>query len=170
MNNSIGSLSTLIGKSTGPVCLFLFLFFLLYNVAIVLGQLAVAVALFFLTLDSKRVISITCYIIALKRLVSSNIRWVNTYTMLYLHYFLKIHFSSLFICHGRVSFADPVAVRHSLEILSDLAMMDPYAVAMALGNLLKLLFLWILISILVLPLHGNYSHLSYPFSYYILCS
>lgn len=79
--------------------------------------------------------------------------------MLDLHYFFKIYFSCFFICHGRVSFADPVAVRHSLEILSDLAMMDPYAVAMALGNLLKLMFLGILISFLV---HGNYSHLSFP--------
>lgn len=34
-----------------------------------------------------------------------------------------------------VSFADPVAVRHSLEIISDLATKDPYAVAMALGKL-----------------------------------
>ncbi|KAK7845461.1 uncharacterized protein LOC112003763 isoform X1 [Quercus suber] len=34
-----------------------------------------------------------------------------------------------------VSFADPVAVRHSLEILSELALRDPYAVAMALGKL-----------------------------------
>lgn len=33
-----------------------------------------------------------------------------------------------------VSFADPVAVRHSLEILSELAASDPYAVAMALGK------------------------------------
>lgn len=33
-----------------------------------------------------------------------------------------------------VSFADPVAVRHALEILSELATMDPYAVAMALGK------------------------------------
>jgi hypothetical protein len=33
----------------------------------------------------------------------------------------------------RVSFADPVAVRHALEILSELATRDPYAVAMALG-------------------------------------
>ncbi|KAM3374782.1 hypothetical protein P3S68_013496 [Capsicum galapagoense] len=33
-----------------------------------------------------------------------------------------------------VSFADPVAVRYSLEILSDLATSDPYAVAMALGK------------------------------------
>lgn len=33
-----------------------------------------------------------------------------------------------------VSFADPVAVRHSLEILSELASMDPYAVSMALGK------------------------------------
>ncbi|XP_052198815.1 uncharacterized protein LOC127805978 [Diospyros lotus] len=33
-----------------------------------------------------------------------------------------------------VSFADPVAVRHSLEILSELATKDPYAVAMALGK------------------------------------
>nr|KAJ0226210.1 hypothetical protein LSAT_V11C100003760 [Lactuca sativa] len=34
-----------------------------------------------------------------------------------------------------VSFADPVAVRHSLEIISELATKDPYAVAMALGKL-----------------------------------
>uniref|UniRef100_A0A5B6YHF8 SH3 domain-containing protein n=1 Tax=Davidia involucrata TaxID=16924 RepID=A0A5B6YHF8_DAVIN len=34
-----------------------------------------------------------------------------------------------------VSFADPVAVRHALEILSELATKDPYAVAMALGKL-----------------------------------
>lgn len=34
----------------------------------------------------------------------------------------------------RVLFSDPVAVRHSLEILSELAAKDPYAVAMALGN------------------------------------
>ncbi|KAH0671266.1 hypothetical protein KY289_025759 [Solanum tuberosum] len=36
-----------------------------------------------------------------------------------------------------VSFADPVAVRHSLEILSDLATSDPYAVAMALGKFVQ---------------------------------
>lgn len=34
-----------------------------------------------------------------------------------------------------VSFADPVAVRHSLEIISELAARDPYGVAMALGKL-----------------------------------
>ncbi|KAJ0805325.1 putative SH3 domain-containing protein [Helianthus annuus] len=34
-----------------------------------------------------------------------------------------------------VSFSDPVAVRHSLEIISELATKDPYAVAMALGKL-----------------------------------
>ncbi|XP_021773444.1 uncharacterized protein LOC110737397 [Chenopodium quinoa] len=33
-----------------------------------------------------------------------------------------------------ISFADPVAVRHSLGILSDLAAKDPYAVAMTLGK------------------------------------
>ncbi|KAL9227135.1 hypothetical protein vseg_002867 [Gypsophila vaccaria] len=33
-----------------------------------------------------------------------------------------------------ISFADPVAVRHSLEILSELAAKDPYPVAMTLGN------------------------------------
>ncbi|KAL6977921.1 hypothetical protein U1Q18_026707 [Sarracenia purpurea var. burkii] len=38
-----------------------------------------------------------------------------------------------------VSFADPVAVRHALEILSELATKDPYAVAMALGNLVNLM-------------------------------
>ncbi|XP_028805140.1 TSET complex member tstB [Neltuma alba] len=36
-----------------------------------------------------------------------------------------------------ISFADPIAVRHSLEIVSELAAMDPYAVAMALGNHLQ---------------------------------
>ncbi|KAF3616364.1 hypothetical protein FXO37_35116 [Capsicum annuum] len=36
-----------------------------------------------------------------------------------------------------VSFADPVAVRYSLEILSDLATSDPYAVAMALGPMIS---------------------------------
>lgn len=35
----------------------------------------------------------------------------------------------------RVSFADPVAVRHALEILSELATKDPYAVAMGLGDI-----------------------------------
>ncbi|GAB2276206.1 hypothetical protein Dimus_010941 [Dionaea muscipula] len=34
-----------------------------------------------------------------------------------------------------ISFADPVAVRHSLEIICELATKDPYAVAMALGKL-----------------------------------
>ncbi|KAL2648702.1 hypothetical protein AAZV13_05G188300 [Glycine max] len=33
-----------------------------------------------------------------------------------------------------ISFADPVAVRHALEIVSEIATMDPYAVAMALGK------------------------------------
>ncbi|KAL2614735.1 hypothetical protein AAZX31_08G026500 [Glycine max] len=33
-----------------------------------------------------------------------------------------------------ISFADPVAVRHALEIVSEIATRDPYAVAMALGN------------------------------------
>ncbi|KAI4353006.1 hypothetical protein L6164_007205 [Bauhinia variegata] len=33
-----------------------------------------------------------------------------------------------------ISFADPVAVRHGLEIVSELAAKDPYAVAMALGK------------------------------------
>ncbi|KMS98401.1 hypothetical protein BVRB_4g092800 [Beta vulgaris subsp. vulgaris] len=33
-----------------------------------------------------------------------------------------------------ISFADPVAVRHSLEIISELAAKDPYAVAMTLGK------------------------------------
>lgn len=41
-----------------------------------------------------------------------------------------------FIFEYRVSFADPVAVRHSLEILAELATRDPYAVAMALGSLI----------------------------------
>ncbi|KAM7477439.1 hypothetical protein LguiA_025652 [Lonicera macranthoides] len=36
-----------------------------------------------------------------------------------------------------VSFADPVAVRHSLEIISEIATKDPYAVAMALGKLVQ---------------------------------
>ncbi|XP_048226664.1 uncharacterized protein LOC8282885 isoform X1 [Ricinus communis] len=34
-----------------------------------------------------------------------------------------------------VSFSDPVAVRHALEIISELATKDPYAVAMSLGKL-----------------------------------
>ncbi|GMJ13209.1 TPLATE-associated SH3 domain containing protein [Hibiscus trionum] len=34
-----------------------------------------------------------------------------------------------------ISCADPLAVRHSLEIISELAIRDPYAVAMALGKL-----------------------------------
>ncbi|KOM29826.1 hypothetical protein LR48_Vigan818s002400 [Vigna angularis] len=33
-----------------------------------------------------------------------------------------------------ISFADPVAVRHALEIVSEIATRDPYAVAMALGK------------------------------------
>ncbi|KAL3533197.1 hypothetical protein ACH5RR_006718 [Cinchona calisaya] len=37
----------------------------------------------------------------------------------------------------RVSFSDPVAVGHSLEILSEIALSDPYAVAMALGKLVQ---------------------------------
>ncbi|MBA0690116.1 hypothetical protein Goari_007812, partial [Gossypium aridum] len=40
-----------------------------------------------------------------------------------------------------ISFADPVAVRHSLEIISELAIRDPYAVAMALGALQDVLHL-----------------------------
>ncbi|KAJ9548414.1 hypothetical protein OSB04_020957 [Centaurea solstitialis] len=36
-----------------------------------------------------------------------------------------------------ISFADPVAVRHSLEMTSELAKKDPYAVAMALGKLVQ---------------------------------
>ncbi|RVX21273.1 hypothetical protein CK203_001997 [Vitis vinifera] len=44
----------------------------------------------------------------------------------------------LLMAHGEwVSFADPVAVRHALEILSELATKDPYAVAMALGKLVQ---------------------------------
>lgn len=39
-----------------------------------------------------------------------------------------------------VSFSDPVAVRHSLEILYELCTKDPYAVAMALGNTITLRF------------------------------
>ncbi|WCJ34671.1 SH3 domain-containing protein [Euphorbia peplus] len=34
-----------------------------------------------------------------------------------------------------VSFSDPIAVRHALEIISELATKDPYAVAMSLGKL-----------------------------------
>lgn len=36
-----------------------------------------------------------------------------------------------------VSFSDPVAVRHALELLSDLATKDPYGVAMSLGKLVQ---------------------------------
>lgn len=39
-----------------------------------------------------------------------------------------------------VLFSDPVAVRHALEILSELASKDPYAVAMALGNVINFKF------------------------------
>lgn len=39
-----------------------------------------------------------------------------------------------FIHYYRVSFADPLAVRHSLEIISEVATRDPYSVAMALGK------------------------------------
>ncbi|MCI07061.1 SH3 domain protein, partial [Trifolium medium] len=35
----------------------------------------------------------------------------------------------------RISSADPVAVRNALEIVSEIAARDPYAVAMALGNI-----------------------------------
>ncbi|WMV30146.1 hypothetical protein MTR67_023531 [Solanum verrucosum] len=49
-----------------------------------------------------------------------------------------------------ISFADPVAVRHSLEILSDLATSDPYAVAMALEI-------------------ASVSKLEFPFGKIILC-
>ncbi|KAL7590700.1 hypothetical protein Lser_V15G38237 [Lactuca serriola] len=38
--------------------------------------------------------------------------------------------------HG-ISFADPVAVRHALELTSELATKDPYAVAMALGKFVQ---------------------------------
>lgn len=48
--------------------------------------------------------------------------------------------------HFRVSFADPVAVRHALEILSELSTKDPYAVAMGLGDLINLTFLKLLLS------------------------
>ncbi|ONH94966.1 hypothetical protein PRUPE_7G042600 [Prunus persica] len=40
-----------------------------------------------------------------------------------------------------ISFADPIAVRHALEILSELSTKDPYAVAMALGALQDVLHL-----------------------------
>ncbi|XP_074353707.1 uncharacterized protein LOC141692692 isoform X2 [Apium graveolens] len=36
-----------------------------------------------------------------------------------------------------VTFADPLAVRHSLEMISELAALDPYAVAMSLGKLVQ---------------------------------
>ncbi|XP_022926171.1 uncharacterized protein LOC111433357 isoform X1 [Cucurbita moschata] len=36
-----------------------------------------------------------------------------------------------------VSFTDPIAVRHALEMLSELAARDPYAVAMSLGKLVQ---------------------------------
>ncbi|WVZ22953.1 hypothetical protein V8G54_001497 [Vigna mungo] len=43
-------------------------------------------------------------------------------------------FSKLNKVECRISFADPVAVRHALEIVSEIATRDPYAVAMALGK------------------------------------
>lgn len=33
----------------------------------------------------------------------------------------------------RIQFSDPVGVRHALAIISDIALRDPYSVAMALG-------------------------------------
>ena len=39
-----------------------------------------------------------------------------------------------------MSFADPVAVRHALEMLSELAARDPYAVAMSLGYFMLITF------------------------------
>lgn len=46
----------------------------------------------------------------------------------------------IFIFDFRVSFADPVAVRHALEILAELATRDPYAVAMSLGGSIDFIF------------------------------
>ena len=40
-----------------------------------------------------------------------------------------------------MSFTDPVAVRHALEMLSELAARDPYAVAMSLGYFMLTTFL-----------------------------
>ncbi|OVA12087.1 Src homology-3 domain [Macleaya cordata] len=45
-----------------------------------------------------------------------------------------------------VSFADPVAVRHALAMISELATKDPYSVAMALGKLIN--FKWALQDVL----------------------
>lgn len=44
---------------------------------------------------------------------------------------LNIFYSNDF---GRIQFADPVAVRHALGLISDIATKDPYSVAMALGQ------------------------------------
>ena len=52
--------------------------------------------------------------------------------------YVGLWFPVLSILDCRISFADPIAVRHSLEIVSELAAMDPYAVAMALGKIVKL--------------------------------
>lgn len=52
------------------------------------------------------------------------------------NFFFSILFQVELVLHCRVSFADPVAVRHALEILSELAAKDPYSVAMALGDMI----------------------------------
>jgi len=49
-------------------------------------------------------------------------------------FFTKKKFPDLNRVDFRISSADPVAVRNALEIVSEIAARDPYAVAMALGN------------------------------------
>lgn len=60
----------------------------------------------------------------------------NLHCILIYHYtgcslFLNIFYSNAF---DRIQFADPVAVRHALGLISDIATKDPYSVAMALGQ------------------------------------
>lgn len=76
---------------------------------------------------------IQSFCFCLNRMISFN----YSSFVVFFFFFLSIMRWFYFVC--RVSFADPVAVRHSLEILSELALRDPYAVAMALGYIVWLL-------------------------------
>lgn len=60
------------------------------------------------------------------------------YSLLHSSISSGVQFSKLSKVECRISFADPVAVRHALEIVSEIATRDPYAVAMALGKSLNL--------------------------------
>lgn len=57
-----------------------------------------------------------------------------TFYYYYYYIFLSLLVKFVFTFDCRVSFADPVAVRHALEILSELATKDPHGAAIALGD------------------------------------